>query len=792
MSSTVSRLLLVVVCAWAAALVATRLPVWPLALVLWGLASIALIAAVELRRDRRRVPAALSLVALCLCASALVSTVAAVQAPQRQPDALTAIAQERRVVAISGTVISTPLEQVSPFGFDASQRVRFALRIESVQSGRGPVVPGYSVPVKAFAQLPDGAKAPDIGARVSLSGSLKQSESHEPNAFQFYGKGALVSEQEPPWYLGWAAGLRAGFRNAATELPGDGGELLPGLAIGDTTAVSVELSDAMKASSLSHLTAVSGANCAIVVAAIMLLGGALRFRRGLRVGLSIVVLTGFIVLVTPEPSVLRAGVMTVIMLSGLASGRPGGGVPALSLATVFLLVLDPWLAASYGFALSVLATAGLLLITAPVAAILGRWMPQALALTVAIPLAAQLACQPVLVMLSPTVSFLGVPANLLAGPAAPVATLLGLIACLIMPVLPSLGYAVAQIAWLPASWIAAVAKTVAAVPWASGPWVQGVVGALLLAVATAVALWLLMRRSRRENRASVSVILARVAMLVLLGGYGGVLLGTGAVRAWSQPADWQIAMCDVGQGDATVLRGGDSIMVIDTGPEVKPMQKCLAQLGIDHIDLLVLTHFDRDHVGGVEAVLGRVDEVLVQPMNDPRDELTVDPLRDAGAHVRVATRGDTGALGALEWRVLWPAETEGPLSAGNPGSIVVETGGLGIRSLFLGDLGEESERALLGLGDPGLVDVVKVAHHGSSDQDPELYRRIGASVGLIGVGVDNGYGHPTAKLLGMLNASETRAYRTDLNGLVLLSLDAHNGGAHNGGALTVWTERGEE
>src|SRR5690349_13550998 len=173
----------------------------------------------------------------------------------------------------------------------------------------------------------------------------------------------------------------------------------------------------MKASSLSHLTAVSGANCAIITAAAFALAAACGLRRGLRVGLAVLALAAFVVLVTPQPSVVRAGAMAVVVLIAIASGRPGGGVAALSLAVVGLLVVDPWLARDYGFALSAAATAGLLLLAAPLAARLGRVMPRPVAMVLAVPIAAQLACQPILVLLDPAIAVYGVPANLLAAPA---------------------------------------------------------------------------------------------------------------------------------------------------------------------------------------------------------------------------------------------------------------------------------------------------------------------------------------------------------------------------------------
>lgn len=791
--------MLIVACiavAWASALVTTNLSeqplAWPMVIALWVLAAVAIIGA-RLRQASRHRLAAL---ALCLTVAALVATTALAQAPVRQPEALREAAEAGRAVTLSGIVVTTPRAQRVSFGFDETPRVLFGVRVDRAFPVGGSDAAQVSVPIQAFAQLSAGASAPDIGARVLLTGKLLAGEPGEPNAFRMYARDAVEVVEHPPWYLEWAAELRSDFRAAAALLPGDGGALLPGLAIGDTTAVSESLDAAMKESNLSHLTAVSGANCAIVVAAIMLLGAAIRMSRWGRISFALTVLLGFIILVTPEPSVLRAGAMVFIVLIGMGSGRPGGGVPALGLAALILLALDPWLAASYGFALSVLATAGLLLLTAPLGAILERWMPRTLALTLAIPLAAQLACQPVLVMLSPAVSFLGVPANLLAGPAAPVATVLGLIACLLVPVLPSFGFAVAQIAWVPAAWIAAVARTISELPGAQAPWLEGVIGAVLLATATAAALWLAMRRPGErgisaDGQRAASMIrapgVAIVSFALIVGGgaYGGILLGGGVVRSFARPHEWIVAQCDVGQGDAVFLRDGEHVALIDTGPDPKPLRACLSALGIARIDLLVLTHFDLDHVGGLAAVSGIVGTALVGLPGDQRDELTLQPLRDAGTQVHLAQRGDHGTLGELNWRVLWPASRDGPLSTGNPGSVVLETVSGGIRSLYLGDLGEESERALRGLEELVPYDIVKVAHHGSSDQDTALYASIRATLGLIGVGSDNGYGHPTQALLDILDDSGTRALRSDLHGLVLISVaDAR------AGTLRVWTERG--
>ncbi|WP_281534803.1 ComEC/Rec2 family competence protein [Cryobacterium breve] len=445
--------------------------------------------------------------------------------------------------------------------------------------------------VFAAAAAADGLR---IGATVSLDATLVATEPGDAAALLVFDDGRPVPVAAAPWWLDWADALRSRFAAAAAALPGDGGALLPGLAIGDTSAVGDDLDAAMKSSALSHLTAVSGANCAVLIAIIMLLGGRfrlgrLRLGRGARITLSLVVLVGFVVLVTPETSVLRAAVMAAVLLIGVGVGRPGRGLPLLALSVVVLLATDPWLSRSYGFALSVLATGGLLVLAGPLTRSLARWLPTGLAAVIAIPLAAQLACQPVLVLLSPTFPLYGVPANLLAEPAAPLGTVLGLAACVLLGWFPGLAGVVLWSAWVPSAWIAAVARTTAALPGSSLPWVGGPFGVAVTVLLTAAVLVLLLRRgtatgaragigerglglrpgrdgtsrsrqgegsgARRPRRPRAggtgrtrSVLdgwsaAALVVLVLFVGGYAGTLIGQAVGRAVTFPADWQIAAC---------------------------------------------------------------------------------------------------------------------------------------------------------------------------------------------------------------------------------------------------------
>jgi competence protein ComEC len=415
-----------------------------------------------------------------------------------------------------------------------------------------------------------------------------------------------------------------------------------------------------------------------------------------------------------------------------------------------------------------------------IAAALAGWLPAWLAAVIAVPLAAQLACQPVLLLLDANLPTYGVVANLLAAPAAPLTTVVGLGACLLASIVPSVAWLLACLAWLPASWIAGVAQTFAGLPGARIPWPPGVMGVGLAAALTGLGLVATFsRRARRPAGAALAVALVLVAASGL-GLRAGVLL--------DRPADWQIAGCDVGQGDAFLVRSADRVALIDTGPDPAPLRECLRELGIGRIDLLVLTHFDLDHVGGVAAVVGLADRVLAGPTDGSDAEAMLAGLAGAGAVVEHTAAGDSGLLGELRWRILWPP-ARGGVQPGNAASVVVEFLPVGecrsgcLSSLFLGDLGEEAQDAMLASSRPAHVDVVKVSHHGSSDQSARLYERVAAAVGLLGVGAGNGYGHPTDELLATLASIGTVAERTDMQGMLLVAPGPQRG------EVAVWSER---
>lgn len=588
----------------------------------------------------------------------------------------------------------------------------------------------------------------------------------------------------PPTLLQRTAGeLRAGLRRATDGLDPDARALLPGLVVGDTSRVTPELHEAFQAADLTHLMAVSGANLAILL--VLLIGppgAALRVeRRGLAARLGIplrmtALLGGgltlaFVLVCRPEPSVLRAAVCGLITLLAIGTGRRRSLIPALAAAVLLLVLYDPWLARSYGFVLSVLAT-GALLTVAPrwSAALQRRRVPPRLAEALGAAAAAQAVCAPVVVVLASRVSLVAIPCNLLAEFAVAPATVLGFAALAVAPVAMPVAELLARVASWPAGWIASVARTGAALPGAEIDWPDGWRGALLLAVLTALVALSARRIARRPWVCSAAALLLVLAVL------RPVPL-TRVLTGWPPP-DWAFVMCDVGQGDAMVLAAGDGEgVVIDTGPDPRLADRCLRDLDITRVPLLLLTHFHADHVRGLPGVLrGRaVGAIQTTSLEEPSDQVAF--VRRTAAQARVplvrTVVGERRRVGTLDWRVLWPA---GGASAGsvpeepNDASVTlfVRTGGLSL--LLLGDLEPPAQQGLLRQY-PALprVDVLKVAHHGSAHQDPALLRSARPRLALVSVGRDNPYGHPAARTVEALRTGGAVVLRTDLDGAIAVT-----------------------
>jgi len=681
------------------------------------------------------------------------------------------LAQQEAVARVRGVVTTQPraLEQ----GPGGTQRVVLRLRVEHV-SARG-AVSRSSSPVLVFAG-PEWRSVPWRGT-VSTTGRLAvlRDEAGSVNTSAdvvavLTAPSDPVLERAPPSLLRGADRVRARLRAAVDPLPRDARALIPALVIGDTSLTPPELSEAMLETGMSHLSAVSGSNVAIVLAAVVLGCRATGVPRRWRSPLAVLALVGFVLLCRPEPSVLRAGVMGLIGLAGLSASRRAATLPALGCAVIVLLCVDPHLARSFGFALSVLATLGLVIFARPWGEAFAARLPARAAVlghAVAVPLAAQVVCAPVIVLLQGDIAVVAVLANLLAAPVVAMTTVAGVAAALGAWVWVPLGTGLAALGALPAWWIGAVARACAALPWGHVEWADGAVGAWTLAVLTGLLLltgpWL---SAQLRARRAVSAVLA-CAIAATLAPVPGA-------SRWPPPPGWTLVACDVGQGDAFVLptSSPETAVVVDVGPPESGIVSCLRDLGVSRVSALVLSHYHQDHVGALGEVLAavEVDAAFVTPVQDPVAEAAqaLQALEQAQVPTRVAVSGTRMSWPGGAAEVVWPPSGRGVAgeSAANNASLVLDVTSGPTRVLFTGDIEAEASRRVRRLVAGRRFDVLKVAHHGSADQDAPLVRGVGAGLALIGVGADNSFGHPTTATLTLLRGAGMRVRRTDLHGHV--------------------------
>jgi len=767
------RLVPAACCAWATALVG----------VLWGWWAAALVAvvsgvsgAVGIWRERR--PAAtrshrLGMWAALLLCAATVATATVLRINIAGQDQLRDHAARHAEVLLRVTVAerATPLR--SP-GYAGQRSGTSAVLVPATVESAA--VAGQAVSSNAAVTIiADPAQWGRLlpGQQLTLRGTLAPSDTSELTAAVVYARGPPRGvRQGPPWQRA-AASLRAGLHAACRGLDEGPAGLLPGLVVGDTSELPAHISEEFTAAGLSHLTAVSGTHLNIVCGAVLLLLRTGRAGPRVTAATAGVVLVGFVVLVGQQPSVLRAGVMTSIGLLALALGRRRATVPALALAVIGVVGYEPAMAASFGFALSVAATAGIVLL-APrwSAALTRRRVPRTIAVAVTVPAAASIVTVPIIAGMAGRVSLVAIPANLLATPVVAPVLLVGVVVMLLASISPAAAAALAGLVEFGLHWLIGVAHHAVRLPGSVVSWPAGWWGGLLALLAVVVLLLLVRVRTGRILTASA------VVGIVL------VLIPTRVIAPPWPPAEWSFVACDVGQGDAAVLRTGvgDSAILVDTGPSPGRITDCLDRLGVGRVPLVVLTHLHADHIGGLAGVLREypVEAVAVGPGRTPEwaREQVVEQAAAAAVPVRALHQGQRLGWPELRLTVLAPDEpTSVAPGAGDSGtavnntSVVLRATTPAGRILLTGDVELAAQAALLAGGWDLTADVVKVPHHGSDVFLPRLFRAVSARVAVISVGAHNDYGHPSRRMLRTLHREGSAVARTDLAGSVAVVAD---------------------
>ena len=567
-------------------------------------------------------------------------------------------------------------------------------------------------------------------------------------------------------------------------LPEPAASLGSGIVLGRDATMPKELTNAFRETGLAHFVAVSGSNIALVTALAFLLFVPLVGRNWATLPAA-ASLALYVVLAGAEETVVRAGVMALIVLVGFWLGRPRSGLAALGAAALLMTAAQPRLALEAGFQLSVASTAGLM--------VFGPWIHYALAWTTtrlgaggaipnvalevaALSLAAWAAALPILWVTFGQVSLIGPLVNIPTVPVFAVAFWLSGAAAIAGAVWEPAGWAIGLVAYYPLAFIIWMAEAGASVPRAAvavprfGPQAALLATAALGALAWPAYRYLAPRIAPPETRGGFAQTVRATA---LAGAAGALMAAIVAISVWpiQGPGELQVTVLDVGQGDAILVTtpNGKRVLV-DGGPSGIVLARELGEV-LPHwqrgIAAAVLTHPDADHVGGLPALLDRFDVKQVYDSGGWHDTAIFARFdEEAGARLTLR-RGDAFEVDGVRFETLWPQP--GPLEGPRNASSLVLRVTYGDASILLtGDIEETAQQALIAIG--GIdAHVLKVPHHGASTNAGGFFEAAGARVTVISAGEGNRFGHPTNETLGDLGGRAV--LRTDVHGRVTIVSD---------------------
>lgn len=557
--------------------------------------------------------------------------------------------------------------------------------------------------------------------------------------------------------------LRAHVARAiAPALEGERRAVLAGIVLGEDEGLTDEVRDDFKASGLYHLLAVSGQNITFLALGVLGLAWLLGIPRLAAEAVAIAAIAGYVLAVGWQPSVVRAGVAGGLASLAWLLSRPRDRWHFLALGAAVLLAWTPASLLEPGFQLSFAAVGSIFLLLPRLRpALEGYPLTDWLREAIAVSTACGAATAPILWLQFGSVPVYSLPANALVTPA--IGPLLGiaLVGSLIEPVLPTAALALGWLNGCLAAYIAACAGVVGGLPFAQ----VGSATAVCLLLGTPVALLALQRLPRWRRPLAIACVAAAMPALLAWQLLPGVRL--------PPPTGLRITFLDVGQGDSILLQVPEGAVLVDQGPPEADVARQLRSLGVRRLAALVLTHPQRDHIGGAESILRRlaVDRVLDPRLavSGPFERAALAEAADRGVPVVETRAGDGFRLGRLRLRVLWP---DGPGTASEDPNLlpVVLLATYGeVDALLTADAETDVTARLLS----SRIEILKVAHHGSADSGlADELRELRPAVAVISCGRDNEYGHPTPSTLAALRDSPgLRLYRTDEDGRVVLESD---------------------
>jgi competence protein ComEC len=571
------------------------------------------------------------------------------------------------------------------------------------------------------------------------------------------------------------------------------------ILIGDRAGLSDEVQRRLQEAGTYHVIAISGGNIAILAG--LLLGV---FRLGGYLGRAamiavVVTLVAYAGVVNGGTSVSRATLMAVIYFGARACDQRSPPLNALWTTALLLLVGDPLVAGDPGFILTFGATLGILLSqrspqsSQSPQSIKRKFFSAASAVYVVIAglfgasLAAEAILFPVSAVVFSRVTFAGLALNFLAIPMMGVAQIAGMLVLPAAIVSSDLAFLAGWVAHAGAAglvWSADLVRFVPAVTYRIAPPFWGAVGAYYLALAVS---WLLWRR-RIQSGAEVprAAWARRVASASAVGAAVWILV---PVSLLGREGDGRlhITFLDVGQGDSALLRfPRGATMLVDAGGVAgagsfdigaRVVAPVLRDAGLRHLDYLVLTHGDPDHIGGAAAVIAEfrpreVWEGIPVPSFRPLESLRLQ-AQSVDAHWANVYRDSRIVVDDVEIRAIHPSPADWERQkVRNDDSVTLELRWGDVSVLLTGDIGKAVEGELAQELEPTPIRVIKVPHHGSlTSSSAAFLRAIRPAVAIVSAGRANHFGHPAPAVLQRYREIGAELFRTDQDGAISVETD---------------------
>jgi competence protein ComEC len=666
-----------------------------------------------------------------------------------------------------------------------------------VQTGAGRLL------VEAREPVPD----LPVGREVVAHGVLRAPDPWQAFYLRRYGIGEVLAADRVTLTDGSRGGIAAiadGIRDRSESALGRGtpepaANLLRGFVLGEDDRNDAATTEDFQRSGLAHLLAVSGENVMLLALLAMPILAVLGVPLRARLACVLVLIAIYVPVTGAGPSIQRAGVMGAAGVVAALAGRPRSRWYAILLAAFATLALNPLSSADAGWQLSFAAVVGIMLWARGLADAITERLPgepgalwrRALAEGAGVTIAASLATAPLMASTFGAVSLTTLPANLLALPAVAPVMWLGMLAAALGQI-P--GVPVEPITWLAgllSAYIAEVAHLLGSPTWAqvqASP--PGRAGLLVAYGLLGAGLSLCIAWSRRRGGLGLRTVRreqgrrpgrrALAVLAILASGLAIASLAAGS-RGGGTHTDpgLRVTVLDVGQGDAILLQpaNGGSVLV-DGGPPDDGLREDLVEAGVSDLAAAVVTHYQSDHAGGIEDLIGSFPiHRLLYAERQPR---LIAETRAAGVSATQVAEGSEVDSRDLRLEVLWPsrAELETAMRGEDPNRLclVLVARWHGFDMLLTGDAEAESAPV-----DPGPIDVLKVAHHGSEDAGLDAFLdRTVPQLAVISVGADNPYGHPSPETLSTLAEHRVPALRTDTHGNVAIDV-TRRGWAVEGG-----------